>query len=80
MSDEAAREEFLATTCYEAPRGLKAELFYYDLNAYFWNWIACLLALGAFILSYLRQLVRRLTGKEPLNEHCFFTLGSSFWR
>lgn len=78
MSDEAAREEFLAKTCYEAPRGLKAELFYYDLNAYFWNWVACLLALGAFILSYLRQLVRRLTGKEPLNEHCFFTLGLVF--
>ncbi|MBR4752361.1 MAG: cytochrome c biogenesis protein CcsA [Thermoguttaceae bacterium] len=78
IADEKARAEFLAKTCYDVPRGLKAELFYYKLNAFYWNWVCCLLALGAFVLSYLRQIVARFMKKAPLAERFFFTLGIVF--
>ena len=78
IADQPTREEFLRKTCYDVPRGLKAELFYYRLNAFFWNWVACLAALVAFVVSYLRQIVARIRSKETLNERLFFTLGIAF--
>ena len=78
IADEKSRDEFLAKTCYDVPRGLKAELFYYKLNAFYWNWVCCLLALGAFVLSYLRQLYARFKSKTVLVERFFFTLGIVF--
>lgn len=80
IEDDKAREEFLAKTCYNVPRGLKAELFYYKLNAFYWNWVACLAALICFAASYARQCVRKFASKEkePLNERLFFALGLVF--
>lgn len=60
IADERARAEFLAKTAYPAPGALDAEFFYYRLNPFFWNWVACLLAVVAFVASYSRQLVRRV--------------------
>ncbi len=60
IDDARARAEFLAKTAYSAPGALDAEFFYYRLNPFFWNWVACLLAVVAFGASYLRQLVRRV--------------------
>ena len=77
--DEKSRAEFLAKTSRDVPRGLKAELFYYRLNAFYWNWIACLLALVSFALSYARQIVWRRSRKErDRDEKFFYALGLLF--
>ncbi len=78
IENEDARNEFLAKTCYDVPKGLRAELFYNRLNAFYWNWVACLAALACFAISYIRQLVYYLTKKERLSEYLFFTLGLAF--
>ena len=79
IEDPGARAEFLAKTCYDVPRGLKAELYYYKFNAFFWNWVACLAALACFALSYARQFLRGTVRKDAaFNERFFFTAGLLF--
>jgi ABC-type transport system involved in cytochrome c biogenesis permease subunit len=74
--DEVAVAHALEKTRYPDPTLLDAEIFYYDLNAFFWNWVACLAASIAFFLSYLRQGFRALRKKSlERGEWFFFTLG-----
>jgi len=78
--DDKARDEFLRKTNYPASNKLNAELFYYRLNAFYWNWVACLFAVVAFALSYLRELTARLGKRDvsQLEERTFFSLGLAF--
>ena len=77
--DVETLQAYLAKTSYPAPGALNAELFYYDLNAFYWNWVACLCAVVALLLSYLRQGIDRLRGrKNAKGERFFFTLGLLF--
>ncbi len=80
ISDDKTREEFLRKTNYPASNKLNAELFYYRLNAFYWNWVACLFAVGSFALSYIREIVARLTKRNasPREERVFFSLGLAF--
>ena len=76
-------DAYLAKTRYPDAGSLDAELFYYNLNAFYWNWVACLCAVGAFLLSYLRQglLALKRRGKEESKrkgERFFFTIGLLF--
>lgn len=76
IADPEERAIFLAKTCYASPKNLKAEVFYYDLNAFFWNWVACLAAVAAFVLSFVRRLFWRVKGvNDGKNERFFFALG-----
>ncbi|MCF0234660.1 MAG: cytochrome c biogenesis protein CcsA, partial [Thermoguttaceae bacterium] len=70
-ADEALRAQFLAKTAYPAPGDLGAEYFYYRLNPFYWNWIACLLATLALAASFVRGIWRR-------EERLFFGLGLGF--
>ena len=80
-SDEAKRAVILSKTAYPARGELNAELFYYQLNAFFWNWIACLCAVVALLVSYARQILwRARDGKSenPRREKLFFAIGLGF--
>lgn len=79
VDDDDAIVAYFAKTRYPDEGALDAEIFYYDLDAFYWNWIACACAVAAFILSYLRQGVRRILGKKTDDgERFFFTLGLLF--
>ena len=58
--DERLRTSFLAKTAYPAPNALDAEFLYNRLNPFYWNWVACLLAVVALAVSYCRQTLVRL--------------------
>ncbi len=80
-TDPVKRNEILRKTAYPAQGALNAELFYYRLDAFYWNWLACLLSVGALFVSYARQIVWRLrNGKQekPRQERFFFALGLFF--
>ncbi len=59
-ADQRLRETFLAKTAYPAPDALDAEFFYNRLNPFYWNWVACLLAVVSFAASYCRQIFLRV--------------------
>ena len=60
VADERLRTSFLAKTAYPAPDALDAEFLYNRLNPFYWNWVACLLAVVALVASYCRQTFVRL--------------------
>lgn len=71
VADKRLRTSFLAKTAYPEPNALDAEFLYNRLNPFYWNWVACLLAVVALAVSYCRQtfvrLRRRLTARvQPL--------------
>ena len=77
--DDEAIVAYFAKTRYPDKGALDAEIFYYDLDAFYWNWIACACAVAAFLASYLRQGLRRIVGKKKDDgERFFFALGLLF--
>ncbi len=60
VADERLRTSFLAKTTYPEPDALDAEFLYNRLNPFYWNWLACLLAVVALAASYCRQTFVRL--------------------
>ncbi|MDO5309459.1 MAG: cytochrome c biogenesis protein CcsA [Planctomycetia bacterium] len=67
-------EAILAKTAFCVDSKLRAETFYYKLNPFFWNWIACLVSTLAFLMSYVRgALLKR--SRKGTNERFFFFLG-----
>ncbi|MBR4834455.1 MAG: cytochrome c biogenesis protein CcsA [Thermoguttaceae bacterium] len=85
--DQRLRESFLTKTAYPAPDALDAEFFYNRLNPFYWNWVACLLAVVAFAASYSRQFYIRLKrgaasvsndSSSVFEERFFFVVGFAF--
>ena len=69
-------DAYLAKTAYSKNGALNAELFYYDLNAFYWNWVACLCAVIAFLQPAIpiamlaaRGLENRVIFSERGNPH-----------
>ena len=91
VADERLRTSFLAKTAYPTPDALDAEFLYNRLNPFYWNWVACLLAVVALLVSYCRQTFVRLrqvaTSRgetvssqafTPFEERFFFVVGFVF--
>ena len=78
VTDERLRASFLAKTAYPEPNALDAELLYNRLNPFYWNWVACLLAVVALAVSYCRQTYVRLRRGAPFEERLFFVVGFAF--
>ncbi len=67
VADERLRTSFLGKTAYPEPDALDAEFLYNRLNPFYWNWVACLLAVVALAASYCRQTYVRL--RRPIIKH-----------
>lgn len=85
--DQRLRETFLAKTAYPAPNALDTEFLYNRLDPFYWNWVACLLAVVAFAASYSRQFYVRLKrggasgsseSSAVFDERFFFVVGFVF--
>ena len=76
--DERLRASFLAKTAYPEPDALDAEFLYNRLNPFYWNWVACLLAVVALAVSYCRQTYVRLRRGATFEERFFFVVGFAF--
>ncbi|MBQ1277383.1 MAG: cytochrome c biogenesis protein CcsA, partial [Thermoguttaceae bacterium] len=76
--DERLRASFLAKTSYPEPDALDAEFLYNRLNPFYWNWVACLLAVVALAVSYCRQTYVRLRRGATFEERFFFVVGFAF--
>lgn len=76
--DERLRTSFLAKTAYPEPDALDAEFLYNRLNPFYWNWVACLLAVVALAVSYCRQTYVRLRRGATFEERFFFVVGFAF--
>lgn len=91
VADARLRTSFLAKTAYPAPNALDAEFLYNRLNPFYWNWVACLLAVVALAVSYCRQTfvrLRHIATRQsqtissqtltPFEESFFFVAGFAF--
>lgn len=91
VADERLRTSFLGKTAYPEPDALDAEFLYNRLNPFYWNWVACLLAVVALAVSYCRQTfvrLRRVATRQgqtvssqaftPFEESFFFVAGFAF--
>ncbi|MBR5243744.1 MAG: cytochrome c biogenesis protein CcsA, partial [Thermoguttaceae bacterium] len=78
VADERLRTSFLAKTAYPEPNALDAEFLYNQLNPFYWNWVACLLAVVALAVSYCRQTYVRLRRGGAFEERFFFVVGFAF--
>lgn len=78
VADARLRTSFLDKTSYPEPNALDAEFLYNRLNPFYWNWVACLLAVVALAVSYCRQTYVRLRRDGAFEERLFFVVGFAF--
>ena len=75
-SDRDAANAYLAKTCYPRQKILNAELLYYDFNAFYWNWVACLIASILFLLAHIAGLFgAKKEGESGKVQKGLFALG-----